>query len=98
MRPFVWLLAVSVAAGTLLAPAGDARAQLLITGNDEKISFDRTGKTVTHPPSKDTVSIIDIREPHQAADRCQSLLWQNSGIFADSSRWRAPIGSATERS
>jgi hypothetical protein len=38
MRPFVWLLALSVAAGTLLAPAGGAGAQLLITGNDEKIS------------------------------------------------------------
>ena len=63
MRPFVWLLALSVAAGTLLAPAGGAGAQLLITGNDEKISFDETGKTVTHPPGKDTVSIIDIREP-----------------------------------
>ena len=50
MRPFVWLLAVGVAAGTLLAPAGGAGAQLLITGNDEKISFDETGKTVTHPP------------------------------------------------
>src|ERR1700719_3847498 len=61
--PFVWLLALSVAAGTLLAPAGGAGAQLLITGNDEKISFDETGKTVTHPPGKDTVSIIDIREP-----------------------------------
>jgi hypothetical protein len=63
MRPFVWLLALSVAAGTLLAPAGSAGAQLLITGNDEKISFDEAGKTVTHPPGKDTVSIIDIREP-----------------------------------
>ena len=58
MRPFVWLLALSVAAGTLLAPAGGAGAQLLITGNDEKISFDETGKTVTHPPGKDTVSIV----------------------------------------
>ena len=35
----------------------------MITGNDEKVSFDATGKTVTHPPGKDTVSVIDIREP-----------------------------------
>jgi hypothetical protein len=63
MKPFLRLLALSVATGTLLAPAGNARAQLLITGNDEKVSFDETGKTVTHPPGKDTVSIIDIREP-----------------------------------
>src|ERR1700732_2641510 len=63
MRPFVWLLALSVAAGTLLTPVGGTRAQFLITGNDEKVSFDQTGKTVRHPPRKDTVSIIDIREP-----------------------------------
>ena len=63
MKAFLRLLMLSTAAGTLLAPASGARAQLLITGNDEKVSFDATGKTVTHPPGKDTVSIIDIREP-----------------------------------
>src|SRR5712671_5214106 len=61
MKPFLRLLALSVATGTLLAPAGNARAQLLITGNDEKVSFDETGKTVTHPPGKDTVSITGPR-------------------------------------
>jgi hypothetical protein len=36
----------------------------LITGNDEKVSFDEnTGKTITHPAGKDTVSIIDIADP-----------------------------------
>jgi DNA-binding beta-propeller fold protein YncE len=45
--------------GTLLL-AGGVRAQLLITGNDEKVSFDEnTGKTITHP----AVSIIDISDP-----------------------------------
>jgi DNA-binding beta-propeller fold protein YncE len=63
MRLFLPLLALSAAAIALLAPAGSARAQLLITGNDEKVSFDETGKTVTQPPGKDTVSIIDIHEP-----------------------------------
>ena len=63
MKPFWRLLVVSAVTGTLLAPAGNARAQLLITGNDEKVSFDEPGKTVTHPPGKDTVSIIDIRDP-----------------------------------
>ena len=48
----------------MLASAGPARAQLLITGNDEKVSFDEnTGKTITHPAGKDTVSIIDIADP-----------------------------------
>ena len=63
MKTFLRLLALSVATVALLAPAGNARAQLLITGNDEKVSFDEAGKTVTHPPGKDTVSIIDIRDP-----------------------------------
>jgi DNA-binding beta-propeller fold protein YncE len=63
MKPFWRLLVLSAVTGTLLAPAGNARAQLLITGNDEKVSFDGSGKTVTHPPGKDTVSIIDIRDP-----------------------------------
>src|SRR6516164_5561598 len=43
-------------------PAGAARAQMLITGNDEKVWFDETGKTVNQPPGKDTVSIIDIHD------------------------------------
>jgi hypothetical protein len=63
MKPFLRLLALSVATGTLLAPAGNARAQLLITGNDEKVSFDESGKIVTHPPGKDAVLIIDIEDP-----------------------------------
>src|SRR5271166_3038148 len=36
---------------------------MLITGNDEKVWFDETGKTVNQPPGKDTVSIIDIHDP-----------------------------------
>src|SRR5271168_4385929 len=64
MKAFLRLLALSAAAFALLAPVGPTRAQLLITGNDEKISFDEnTGKTITHPPGKDTVSIIDIADP-----------------------------------
>jgi DNA-binding beta-propeller fold protein YncE len=64
MRATVPLLALTVGMGALLLPAGEAGAQLLITGNDEKVSFDEnTGKTVTHPAGKDTVSIIDIADP-----------------------------------
>ena len=63
MKAFLRLLALSAAASTLLAPTGGTRAQLLITGNDEKVSFDEAGKTVRHPAGKDTVSIIDIRDP-----------------------------------
>ena len=64
MRATMRLLALGAGAGALLLPAGSARAQLLITGNDEKVSFDETaGKTITHPAGKDTVSIIDIADP-----------------------------------
>jgi DNA-binding beta-propeller fold protein YncE len=63
MKALLRLLAVGAAVGALLTPANALRAQLLITGNDEKISFDETGKTVNRPPGKDTVSIIDIHDP-----------------------------------
>jgi DNA-binding beta-propeller fold protein YncE len=62
MKTFLRVLALSTATAGLLTPAGTLRAQLLITGNDEKVSFDETGKRVVHPPGKDTVSIIDIRD------------------------------------
>jgi len=62
MKPFLRLLTVT--AGALLASANGTGAQLLITGNDEKVSFDEnTGRTVNLPPGKDTVSIIDIHDP-----------------------------------
>jgi DNA-binding beta-propeller fold protein YncE len=64
MNTYSRLLALVAAAGALLMPGYATRAQLLITGNDEKVTFDEnTGKTVTHPAGKDTVSIIDIADP-----------------------------------
>src|SRR5215467_12333150 len=63
MKAFFQLLAFSAAAATLLVPAGPTRAQLLITANDEKVSFGENGKTVRHAAGKDTVSIIDIADP-----------------------------------
>jgi hypothetical protein len=63
LKTLVKFLALVAAAGALFVSAGPARAQMLITGNDEKVWFDETGKTVNQAPGKDTVSIIDIREP-----------------------------------
>jgi len=64
MRTLLRLLALPAAVGALLMPIHAAQAQLLITGNDEKVSFDEnTGKVITHPAGKDTVSIIDIADP-----------------------------------
>jgi DNA-binding beta-propeller fold protein YncE len=62
MKTFARFIALCAATGTALLP-GVARAQFLITGNDEKVWFDDTGKTVNQPPGKDTVSIIDIHDP-----------------------------------
>ena len=50
---------IAVLLALLLLP-GAGRAQLLISGNDEKMGFEPSGATVLHPPGKDTVSIIDI--------------------------------------
>ena len=64
MRATLLLVALVAGVGGALLPSSVVRAQLLITGNDEKVSFDEnTGKTVTHPAGKDTVSIIDISDP-----------------------------------
>jgi DNA-binding beta-propeller fold protein YncE len=64
MKSLLRLLTLSVAGCAAFALPSESRAQLLITGNDEKVSFDEnTGKTITHPAGKDTVSIIDIADP-----------------------------------
>jgi DNA-binding beta-propeller fold protein YncE len=64
MKATWWQAALVAGIGGALLPAGGVGAQMLITGNDEKVSFDaNTGKTITHPPGKDTVSVIDISDP-----------------------------------
>ena len=57
-----WQRGAVLAALCAAASAPAARAQLLIVGNDEKITIDVDGKQVRHPPGKDTVSILDIRD------------------------------------
>src|SRR6202040_2617533 len=64
MKSLFQLLALSLVGCAAFALPSESRAQLLITGNDEKVSFnENTGKTITHPAGKDTVSIIDIADP-----------------------------------
>ena len=63
MRTTLWLATLAAGASAMLLAGGGAGAQMLITGNDEKVSFDaNTGKTIMHPAGKDTVSIIDITD------------------------------------
>ena len=58
---------VLIAAVTLAVLAGCAgmeqsggKRELMIVGNDEKVSWDEAGKLVLLPPGKDTVSVVDI--------------------------------------
>src|SRR5579883_1679232 len=60
MKAFSRLALLSMAA--LLSLSGGAKAQLIISGNDEKQGWDANGKPVTNPPGHDTVSIIDIAD------------------------------------
>jgi DNA-binding beta-propeller fold protein YncE len=58
----MWAIIIRAAllAAVLLTSVPDARAQLIITGNDEKQNWDSSGKQINNPPGQDTVSIIDI--------------------------------------
>lgn len=60
MRAWLYGVALAALGAYMLAPT--AQAQLLIVGNDEKITIDADGKQVRHPPGKDTVSILDIHD------------------------------------
>src|SRR5207245_10566555 len=52
-------LRLLLVAALALAPRS-AHAQLMIIGNDEKVTWDDAGKPLFLPPGKDTVSIVDI--------------------------------------
>ncbi len=56
--PFVGLLLLLATA--LFAYPQPVAAELMIVGNDEKMSWDDAGKAVLTAPGKDTISIIDI--------------------------------------
>src|SRR5215472_14690087 len=58
MRTFFGATALAAA----MSFATAAQAQFLIIGNDEKVSFN-DGKQVLSPPGKDTVTIVDIKDP-----------------------------------
>ncbi len=60
-RP-IWscVLAFVAAAISPLAIAAGGKPAYLLIGNDEKVQFDDTGKTVVGAPGSDLVSIIDI--------------------------------------
>ncbi len=61
MRKILGVAALAAALGL----ACGAQAQIIITGNDEKTTYNDAGQMVVGPPGKDTVSIIDIRNRTQ---------------------------------
>ena len=50
---------VALAGCAAVAPSGGKR-ELMIIGNDEKVTWDDTGKLVLRAPGNDSVSIVDI--------------------------------------
>ncbi len=61
MRKILGVAALAAALGL----ACGAQAQIIITDNDEKTTYNDAGQMVVGPPGKDTVSIIDIRNRTQ---------------------------------
>ena len=57
-----WAAPALIAAALLTVPAGAARAELILAGNDTKVFWDEAGKGLFTAPGKDTVSIIDIND------------------------------------
>src|SRR4051794_18587378 len=55
-------VALSILAGLAAWPLA-ASAQYIVVGNDEKVSWDDKGAPVIGAPGKDTVSIVDIKNP-----------------------------------
>lgn len=55
-----WLKAAAMGLALGAVAGTSANAQLLISGNDEKQTWDEAGKPIFLPAGKDTVSIIDI--------------------------------------
>jgi hypothetical protein len=57
------LVRKTLGAAALAATIGlatGAQSQIIISGNDEKVTYNDDGQTIAGPPGKDTVSIIDI--------------------------------------
>jgi len=78
MNMRIAVLSLAVLAGCAgMEPSGGKR-ELMIVGNDEKVSWDEAGKQLFLPPGKDTVSVIDIGTDPLAPRILASLPLMNS--------------------
>ena len=71
---FTW----ACGAAALLAMPGLASAELMIVGNDQKVTWDDAGKPVLSAPGDDTVSIVDIGSDPQSPKIVANLDLMNS--------------------
>lgn len=60
LRVLVAAVSLAVLAGCAGMEQSAGKRELMIVGNDEKVTWDAEGKGVNLPPGKDTVSVIDI--------------------------------------
>ncbi len=76
MRMTCRCVALAAAAGLVAAPA--AGAEMMIVGNDQKVTWDDAGKVVAGAPGADTISIVDIGSDPENPKIVASLELMNS--------------------
>ncbi|HZS85273.1 MAG TPA: YncE family protein [Stellaceae bacterium] len=78
-RPARRLCRIAVIVAAVLGPTAiAAEAQLMIVGNDEKITWDENGKAVNRPPGKDTIDIFDLKGTPASPKLLATLDLENS--------------------
>ncbi len=72
------VLGACALAGCAELPAGAGKRELMIVGNDEKQSWDDSGKVILGPMGRDTLSIVDIGSDPLAPRIVASLQLDNT--------------------
>ena len=78
MRVLGAVVGLVVLSGCAGMQQSGGKRELMIVGNDEKVSWDAAGKLVLMPPGKDTVLVIDIGTDPLAPSILASLPLMNS--------------------
>ena len=78
-RLVITAIAVSaLAACAAMGPSAPGKRELMIVGNDQKVTWDESGKVVFSAPGRDTVSIVDIGSDPLAPKIVANLPLMNS--------------------
>jgi len=78
MRVLVAVVSLALLTGCAGMQQSGGKRELMIVGNDEKVSWDAAGKLVLLPPGKDTVLVIDIGTDPLAPSILANLPLMNS--------------------